>query len=216
LRYGGGNGKDFSYRVYGMGFTRSPEVHPPGQNFDDWRDAQGGFRMDWKESLDTFTLQGDLYDEVAGKSVGATSYTPPYSQTTDSNALLSGGNVLGRWKRILDEGDDIQIQLYYDRTDRQAANFAEIRNTFDIDFLQRLRLPARQKLSWGFGARVDPVDDRVVVSGLQFIPNERIDYLATAFLQDEIGLVDRRPSLVLGTKFLRTDFTKRIALGAPH
>jgi len=207
FRYGGGNGNGLTYRVYGMGFTRGPEVHPHGQNFDDWRDAQAGFRMDWKESpRDTFTLQGDIYDEVAGKSVGATSYTPPYSQTLDGNAALSGGNILGRWTRIFDEGNDIQLQFYYDRTDRQTPNYQEIRNTFDIDFLQRLRLPARQELSWGLGARIDPVDDAVVVSGLQFVPNKRTDYLATAFLQDEIGLVNRRLSLILGTKFLRTNF----------
>ena len=41
FRYGGGNGKDFSYRVYGKGFTRSPEDHPDGRNFDDWRARPG-------------------------------------------------------------------------------------------------------------------------------------------------------------------------------
>lgn len=212
LRYGGGNGKDFTYRVYGMGFTRGPEYHPDGRNFDDWRNVQGGFRMDWKRQRDAFTLQGDLYDEEAGKSVGATSYTPPYSQIIDSNALLSGGNVMGRWKRILSDGDDIQIQAYYDRTHREAANFAEIRNTFDIDFLQRLRLPARQEVSWGLGARVDPVNDQVVVTGLQFIPNQRTDYLLTAFVQDEVGLVEGRLALTLGTKLLRTNFSSDIDL----
>jgi iron complex outermembrane receptor protein len=213
FRYGGGDGQTLSYRIYGMGFTRSPEDHRGGPNFDDWREAQGGFRLDWKESSrDTFTLQGDIYDEVAGKSVSATSYTPPYSQTVDSNALLSGGNVLGRWTRTLSEGNDIQIQAYYDRTSRQAANFEEVRNTFDIDFLQRIRLPGRQEVSWGLGARVDPVSDRVVVSGLQFIPNKRTDYLVTAFVQDEIGLVDHRLSLTLGTKLLRTNFTSGIDL----
>ena len=212
FRYGGGNGKDFSYRVYGMGFTRSPEDHSDGRNFDDWRQVQGGFRMDWKENRDTFTLQGDLYDEVAGESVGATSYTPPYLQIPYANSLLSGENILGRWKRIVSPGNDIQVQLYYDRTNRQEANYAEIRNTFDADFLQRLQLPARQELSWGLGARVDPVDDRVVVAGLQFVPNKRTDYLATALVQDEIDLVERRLSLTLGTKLLRTNFTHGVDL----
>jgi iron complex outermembrane receptor protein len=213
FRYGGGNGDAFHYRVYGMGFTRGPEFHPDGQNFDDWRATQGGFRMDWNEnSRDTFTLQGDLYDEKAGTSVGATSYTPPYSQIINANALLSGGNVLGRWKRSFSDRDDIQVQVYYDRTNRQASNFSEVRNTFDVDFLQRLRLPARQEVSWGLGARVEPVNDKEVVSGLQFLPAKRTDYLATAFLQDEIGLVQRRLSLTLGTKLLQTDFTKGVAL----
>jgi iron complex outermembrane recepter protein len=212
FRYGGSNG-GLSYRVYGMGFTRGPEYHPQGPNFDDWREAQGGFRIDWQSNQrDTFTLQGDIYDEVAGKSVGATSYTPPYSQNIESNVPLSGGNILARWKRIVSDRNDIQLQVYYDRTDRQAANFAEVRNTFDVDFLQRLRLPARQEISWGLGARVSPVDDKVVVSGLQFVPNKRTDYLLTAFIQDEIKLVPERLSLTLGSKLLRTNFTSGIDL----
>jgi iron complex outermembrane recepter protein len=54
---------------------------------------------------------------------------------------------------------------------------------------------------------VDPVTNTEVVSGLTFDPPKRTDYLLTAFVQDEIGLVDRRLSLTLGTKFLRTNFT---------
>jgi iron complex outermembrane receptor protein len=56
------------------------------------------------------------------------------------------------------------------------------------------------------------VEDRVVVSGLQFVPNQRTDYLGTAFIQDEIGLVERHLSLTLGTKFLKTNFTSGIDL----
>ncbi len=213
FRYGGGNGRDFNYRFYGMGFDRSPEFHPDGQNFDDWRNVQGGFRMDWNEkNRDLFTLQGDLYDEAAGKSVSATSYTPPYQQIINANASLAGGNVLGRWERILSDRDDIQVQVYYDRTNRETPNYSEIRNTFDIDFIQRLRLPARQVVSWGLGARVDPVSNGVVTSGLQFLPYHRTDFLFTAFVQDEIGLLDHRLSLTLGTKFLKTNFTEGVSL----
>lgn len=207
FRYGRGNDRDFSYRVYGMGFTRSPEDHPDGRNFDDWREGQFGFRMDWAENRDTFTLQGDAYNEIAGKSVQATSYTPPYSQIIDANALMSGQNILGRWKRIFSDGNDIQVQVYFDRTDRRTPNYVEDRDTFDVDFLQRMKLPARQEVTWGLGARVDPVNDPVVVSGLQFVPYKRTDYLGTAFVQDQIGLVEQRLSLILGTKMLKTNFT---------
>jgi len=212
MRYGGGNGKDFTYRIYGMGFTRGGQNHLNGPTFDGWWQGQGGFRMDWEEKRDTFTLQGDAFYEEAGKEVGATSYTPPYSQTIDADALISGQNILGRWKRVFSDGNDIQVQAYFDRADRRTPNYAEIRDTFDVDLLQRFRLPARQEISWGLGARVDPVDDPVVVSGLQFVPNSRLDYLATVFIQDEIELVDQRLTLTLGTKLLRTDFTKGVSL----
>ncbi|SPF38466.1 TonB-dependent receptor, plug [Candidatus Sulfopaludibacter sp. SbA4] len=207
-RYGGGNGNDLNYRVYAKAFTRSPEFHPDGRNFDDWRAAQGGFRIDWsKDQRDTVTIQGDAYDESAGESVQAVSYTQPYSQIVDANAALSGANIMGHWRRVLNDHNDIQVQVYYDRTNRHEPNFGEIRNTFDIDFLQRIRLPARHQISWGLGARVGPVRDIEVVSGLTFTPSKRTDSLFTAFVQDEIGLVDHRLSLTLGTKFLHTNFT---------
>ena len=207
FRYGGGNGGNFSYRIYGKGFTTSPEYHPDHRNFDDWRAAQTGFRMDWTQGdRNSFTVQGDLYKEEAGESVQATSYTPPYSQIVDANADLSGGNIMARWKRTLRDGDDIQVQAYYDRTNRYEPNFGERRNTFDIDFLQRLKLPARQQVSWGLGARFSLADNIEVVSGLTFEPPKRTDELETAFVQDEISLVDRRLSLIAGTKLLRTNF----------
>ncbi len=46
-RYGGGDPSGLTWRVYGKGFTRGPEYHPDGRNFDDWRAAQTGVRMDW-------------------------------------------------------------------------------------------------------------------------------------------------------------------------
>ena len=208
IRYGGGNaGGDFSYRIYGKAFTRGPEDHPAGRDFDDWRSTQAGFRMDWNEGRDTFTFEGDGYDEIAGESVQASSYTPPYSQIVDGNAYLSGANVMGKWRRVFSDSNDIQVQAYYDRTNRHEPNLGDDRNTIDVDFLQRLRLPARNEVTWGLEARDQPIHDFLVVSGLAFIPFKRTDYLLTGFFQDEITLVDQRLSLTLGTKLLRTNFT---------
>ena len=207
FRYGGGNGKDFSYRFYGKGFTRSPEVHSDGRNFDDWRAAQGGFRMDWDRPGGAFTLQGDFYEELAGESVVADTYAAPYTQIVDANAGLSGGNIMGRWEKKLRDGNDIQVQAYYDRTNRYEANIGERRDTFDVDFLDRLRLPWRQTVSWGLGARFSHANDLEVVTGLTFVPSRRTDELISGFVQDEISLVEKRLSLVVGTKLVHTNYT---------
>ena len=138
-------------------FNRSSEYHSDGDNYDAWRSVQGGFRMDWmKNARDSFTLQGDLYDERAGETVQLINYTPPFSQVVDRNAVLSGGNILGRWTRTFREGRDIQLQVYYDRTNRHEPNFGDLRNTFDIDFLQRFQAGSRNHFSWGFGAPRQP------------------------------------------------------------
>ena len=205
-RYGGGNDNGFNYRFYGKSFTRGPEDHTDGRNFDDWRAMQGGFRMDWTDTpRGTFTLQGDIYDEEAGESVQAVTYTSPYSQIIDANALLSGGNILGRWQRTISDGNDIQIQAYYDRTNRHEPNLADLRNTFDIDFLQRLKVPGRQRVTWdsaqGHSHKRYSCGQRAY-----FLPAIRTDYLLTAFLQDEISLIDKRLTLTVGTKALQTNF----------
>lgn len=70
-----------------------------------------------------------------------------------------------------------------------------------------MRLRARQQTSWGLGARFSHAANQEVVSGLTFLPNTRTDQLYTAFLQDDVGVVDERLKLVLGTKVLRTNFS---------
>jgi len=47
-----------------------------------------------------------------------------------------------------------------------------------------------------------------VVSGFTFDPPARTDYLLTTFVQDEITLVSDRLSLILGSRFLRTNFAR--------
>jgi iron complex outermembrane receptor protein len=206
-RYGGSNSAGFDYRIYGMGFVRGPDYHSDGLNYDSWRNIQGGFRTDWTgNSRDTVTVQGDIYDEGAGEIVTATSYTPPYSQTLNRAARLSGGNVLARWTRDLGNGNNFQLQAFYDRTNRRESNFIDLRSTYDVDFLDRFHLPWRQQISWGVGARFSVGDNPVVVSGLTFTPNKRTDKLLTAFLQDDIALIEDRLILTIGSKLVRTNF----------
>ena len=208
VRYGGDIGPDLNYRVYAKGFTRSPEDHQDSRNFDDWRSTQAGFRMDWNRGAnDTLTVQGDLYGEVAGERVNPVSYTAPYSTIVDGNADLSGGNFMGRWQRTTANGDQFLVQAYYDRTNRYEPNFGEIRNTFDIDFVDHLHKLGRHQITWGLGARLSHAKDLEVVSGLTFQPDQRTDELFTAFFQDEVTLVSNRLSLTAGTKLLRTNFT---------
>jgi iron complex outermembrane receptor protein len=130
---------------------------------------QGGFRADWKNNQrDSFTLQGDLYDQRAGETVQAVNYAPPFSQILTGNAVLSGGNILGRWTRTFRDGEDIQLQVYYDRTNRYEPNFDDIRNTVDVDYLERSYLGSRNHLSYGLGARASHGHEPEVTTGLYF------------------------------------------------
>ena len=208
FRYGGGNGRGFDYRVYGMGFTRSPEFHSDGRNFDDWRMGQAGFRADWNQGpRDSFTLQGDIYDEAAGQSTTFGVYSPPGQTTVDANSELAGGNLLGRWKRVLSEQSDVQIQAYYDRTRHFEPEIGETRNTFDVDFLHHLTLPRQQNFLWGLGARLSPANFVEQFPTIDFLPHHMTDQIYSGFVQDEFFLLKHRISLSLGSKFEHNNYT---------
>ncbi|HEX4807474.1 MAG TPA: TonB-dependent receptor, partial [Bryobacteraceae bacterium] len=208
IRYGGGNGRDFTYRVYAKAQADAHEYHYDGNNYDAWRSAQTGFRMEWNEGhRGDFTLQGDGYVEKFGEGAGGVSYTPPYAQNLFGYEYLSGGNILGRWQRTFSSGNDIQIQAYIDHTNHHEVNLADYRTTYDVDYLQRVKPGSRQEISFGLGARVIPIYDPIVVSGLTSTPIRRTDQLYTAFLQDEISLVPERLTLTVGTKLLHSNFT---------
>ena len=208
VRYGGSNGKGLEYRIYAKGFDRGPEHHFDSQNYDRWRAAQSGFRIDWKKNQrDSFTFQGDIYDEGAGETVTLTNYTPPFTQIVTGTEYLSGGNILGRWTRSFSEDNDVQLQVYYDRTNRHEPNFGDLRNTFDIDYLQRFRIWSRHQISFGLGARASQGHELEVTPGLFFSPNFRTDELYTAFIQDNVTLIPNRLTVEIGTKLVLTNYT---------
>jgi iron complex outermembrane receptor protein len=208
VRYGSRSGRGFNYRVYGMGFTRSPGFHSDGRNFDDWRMGQAGFRADQDlGARDTFTFQGDVYREIAGETTQYALYSPPSQVAVDGNAELTGGNLVGRWRRVLNDRSDFQFQVYFDRTNHFEPEFGETRDTFDIDFLHHLTLPGHQNFLWGLGARVSPANDVQTVPTIAFLPHHLTDQVYSGFVQDEISFLNRRLSLTLGSKLEHNNYT---------
>ncbi|MBV8844178.1 MAG: TonB-dependent receptor [Bryobacterales bacterium] len=207
-RYGGGDPNGFTYRLYAKGFNRGPEYHFDRDNFDKWHGGQTGFRTDWaKGDRDSFTVSGDLYRQSDGERVGIGTYNPPYTANVDGTADLSGGNVLARWTRKLQGDDSLQIQAYYDRTNRHEPNLGEDRDTYDIDYIQHTAVGGRNRLIYGLGARASYGHFEEVASGLIFYPYNRLDYLGSAFFQDELILINNKLSVTFGTKLLKTNFT---------
>ena len=208
FRHGGAAGKNLHYRFYGKGFSRGPEFHFNGREFDDWRRGQAGFRTDWEATRrDTLTIQGDLYGGVAGEATRITRQSPPSATIGYENADLSGGNLLARWSRALGGGSDFQVQTYYDRVNRHQSNQAEYRDTFDVDFVHHLALPGHNDFIWGLGARASLGRVPAVVPTFVFTPDRRTDQLYSAFLQDEVPILRDRLSLTIGSKLLHSSFT---------
>lgn len=200
VRYGGKIRDNAYFRVYAKYLNRDDQADESGGDAaDDWEVVRGGLRMDWELSTDNaVTVQGDYYNGDAGRRIG----DPIRPDRTD----ISGGNVLGRWKRIFSRTADMTFQFYYDRTDRNNASIGEIRDTLDIDFQNRVSPFSRHDFLWGIGYR-HTADDTDAPGSLSFDPESRSDDRFSAFVQDEITLIQKKLYLTPGSKFEHNDYS---------
>ena len=110
----------------------------------------------------------------------------PRKRRRTTPAYASGGNILARWQHTTGEGSDIQLQAYFDRTNRQDLELGETRDTFDVDFVQHALIHSDQELTWGLGARVSPSNFIQTSAGVNFLPNKQIDSIYSGFVQYEL------------------------------
>jgi iron complex outermembrane receptor protein len=206
FRYGARLGETGSVRLYAKTNELNNTERADGTAIPDgWTMSQAGFRADWGHATRSFTFQGDLYegrghDRVLGGPVKA-----------------NGANLLGRWNERFDSGADLQVQAYFDRSQRRdLAGLQGDADTYDIQFQNGIPLGAH-KLLWGGGYREArdnvestsiplegfPIDVFLVTT---FVPQHRTLRWENLFVQDEIALGDAL-TLTAGVKFESNDYT---------
>ena len=189
LRYGSKIGNDAYFRVYSKYFNRDNAVDASGKKTDDsWYAQRGGFRIDWDvNKQDSLIVQGDIYNSKFGESVETVSLTSPFSNTINDDSDFAGWNVLTRWKHTFSDSSNLELQLYYDRTERESITLREDRDTYDLDFQHRFKFGERQDIMWGLGYRL--THDNIRNSfDFSFNPDNRDMSLYSGFVHDEITL----------------------------
>lgn len=208
IRYGGKIGENSYFRVYSKYFNRDDSALADGSDANDsWNMHRGGFRYDWiptEENL--FTLQGDIYTGRLDQTVTVPTLTPPYVSRISEEVHTSGGNLLGRWTHQFSAESELALKVYYDRTERDRIVFSEQRNSGDLDLQHRFRLGSRNDIVWGLGYNITS-DSLSNSETVMFNPVERTSSLYSAFIQDEITLIENRLRLTLGSKFEHNDYT---------
>jgi iron complex outermembrane recepter protein len=212
-RYGMQLGESGAVRAYGKYFNRDEQKTMTGQNADDaWEQVRGGFRFDNKAGDNTYTLQGDVYTGTERETyqLADLSNAPSFSSTRTHDTVARGGNLLGRWTRTLSEDSDLSLQMYFDNTLRKMLVVADNRNTYDFDLQHRFSLFKAHDIIWGAGFRYS--SDSIGNDGdnlqiLSLTPNSRAERLYSAFVQDDITLLQDRLHLIIGSKFEHNVYT---------
>lgn len=190
LRFGSRFGDAGAFRVYGLGLTRA--VDEPTE----WRNYQGGFRMDWGDARQTLTLQGDAFSGDQDQLTGQISDT-----------TIAGANVLARWTRRFSDASSFQVQAYVDRTERSVASgiSADV-DAAAIDAQYNLALGEAHDVVLGGGARVTS-DKFVPGPGTSFLdPAEETLETYNVYVQDTIALAGS-VDLIAGLKLEHNSYT---------
>ncbi|MDO8940663.1 MAG: TonB-dependent receptor [Methylicorpusculum sp.] len=210
-RYGTQLGEDTTGRVYMKGFKRDELIsQDQSRSNDDWDKVQGGFRVDsLVTNADAFTVQGDAYHSNFNQKLNYPAFdTPNGIAFVNDKAQAHGANVVGRLQHTFSSTSSYTLQLFYDRYDREDIYIHEVRNTYDIDFQHRFALNGWNDIIWGGGYRYSESETRFDrTPAISFDPQNRGDQYFSAFLQDEISLVDNTLWLTLGSKFEHNDYT---------
>ncbi len=207
-RYGGTMGEDAFYRLYGKFFERASLDTISGADGEDgWHQGRFGFRIDWQRKNNTsYTLQGDAYRGRSGRTKNSVLLEPPYTDTFSEDVDVIGANLLGRWQHDFSTDNQVELQFYYDHTERYQRHLDEHLETFDIDLQHRFLPLASHSLVWGMGYRYF-IDKLRGSEQLSFNSPSRHYYLINCFLQDDITLVDDKLHFILGSKLENGSFS---------
>ena len=209
LRYGVALNDSTYLRIYGQFFDRDDYVDGQGNDTHaDWNTGQVGFRLDSELSpRDTLTVQGDAYRGNAEQTIDISDpLALNLAGILQDTINLSGGNLISRWHHRLGEDNDLTLQLYVDHTRRRDGLFSDSRTTLDLDFQHRFVLGDSHHIIWGLGYRFIK-DDFDGTFQIFADPESRNYQVFSAFVQDEITIIDDELRLIVGTKISHNDFS---------
>ena len=195
----GGDFAGGSLRAYGKTSVEQNTKTAAGAPLrDGWRRSQAGFRFDWAGDVDALTFQGDTYK-------GTSEHRGAFGPFELRPIEISGTNLLARWTRKLSGGSNLELQAYYDRTNRDdSLLYRPEAGVADIQFRHSIPFEGH-KLLWGAGYRHanDYIQPGILAS---FVPERMSQSWRNVFAQEEIQL-QRNVALTLGAKFESNEYT---------
>ncbi|WP_313034143.1 TonB-dependent receptor plug domain-containing protein [Massilia alkalitolerans] len=202
----GGRSGDANWRVYGKMLQRGHSETGDGSRVHDaWRQAQLGFRADWEDGADRYSVNGNAYrGEPEQPEPGEISVSGTTLRLGEIDT--AGANLTARWERALEGGGRLSVQAYLDHTRRAVPpTFTESLQIADLQFQHTLPAWDRHSLVWGANLRHswDQVDNSEVIA---FLPAQTEQTWSSLFAQDEIALLPDL-SLVVGARAERNDYT---------
>lgn len=165
-----------------------------------------GFRADGRLSdSDFLRVQGDVYRGSADDHQLVSQLEAPIVRDVKSSILDWGTNLMVNWASSQSQKSETNLQLYYDRFERESIPVDITADTIDLDFQHNYDLYRDFTTTYGFNWRLVH-DDSIAGESVSFDPKNRTTGLFSSFLQGELSAIDD-VVLTIGSKFEHNDYT---------
>jgi iron complex outermembrane recepter protein len=207
-RHGGRIGESTYGRIYVTGDKRDSNTLSSSDQdgYDGWANLQTGFRLDGRAATaDEWTIQGDLF-KVDGDQLLTPFWLdrPPYRTTDFDDYTAAGGNLTGSWQRRFAADDLLSFKGYYDYNHRDEGFLEQDIHTLDLDLQYQFAPLGRHQLMVGGGYR--HIDAGFTNTFQVFLPDQT-ENIYSAFVQDQITLIENQLWFTLGGKYENNGFT---------
>ena len=186
IRYGGALGEAADYRLTLMGFDRDGlPRYPHDFTQDGFRGARGSLQIDGRTEDGGYQISAAAYRNhivtIGSNFAGAPSAT--------GGGDFSGGDLQGRLSWQGADGSNFEVQAYFARDDRTGDFLKELRDTYDLQAQQAVKLGAHQVV-WGGEYRLWR-EDFVSTGFYRFAKPWAEIGLGALFVQDEWALAPK-------------------------
>ncbi len=207
-RHGGRIGESTYGRIYVTGDKRDSNTLSKSDQdgYDGWTNLQTGFRLDGRAAAaDEWTLQGDLF-KVDGDQMLTPFWLnrPPYRTTAFDDYTAFGGNLTGSWQRRFGDEGLLSFKGYYDYNHRDEDFLEQDIHTLDLDLQYQFAPLGRHRLMAGGGYR--HIDAGFTNTYQVYLPDQT-ENIYSAFVQDQITLIENQFWFTLGAKYEYNGFT---------
>lgn len=200
-RYGGIINKNLSYKVYGKQRIYEPGLRVDGKKAEDtWDDKRMGFRIDWENVKKRLVVQGDINNSDFQNKSTYPSLTTNQNKSLITNDASKGHNMMIKYLRKKENGDELTIRGYYDYYGRYYDLFKSELKILDTDIQYATPTKKYGDMLFGLSYRIEGINIDYQTPQYDYKHRKITSNIVNSFIQNKLSIIPSKLSLTTALK----------------